>query len=69
LSSTLMLWFPDFVKPFEVHTDASGFAIGGILMQKWHPIAFESKQLTMAYRYWYHKSGRWSLMFIQMHPY
>ncbi len=32
LSSTLMLQFSDFVKPFEVHTNASGFTIGGVLM-------------------------------------
>ncbi|TYK03667.1 uncharacterized protein E5676_scaffold863G00210 [Cucumis melo var. makuwa] len=36
----------DHTKPFEVHTDASDFAIGGVLMQDGHPIAFESRKLN-----------------------
>ncbi|KAA0050296.1 reverse transcriptase [Cucumis melo var. makuwa] len=36
----------DHTKPFEVHTDASDFAIGGVLMQDDHPIAFESRKLN-----------------------
>ena len=45
LSSPPALKFPEFEKPFEVHTDASDFAIGGVIMQEERPIAFESMKL------------------------
>jgi hypothetical protein len=41
--STLMLKFLNFIKLFEVHTNASDFVIGGVLMQDKHPITFENK--------------------------
>jgi hypothetical protein len=31
-----MLKFLDFMKPFEIHTNASDFAIEGVLMQEGH---------------------------------
>jgi hypothetical protein len=31
-STSPILKFPDFTKPFEVHTDTNGFVIGGVLM-------------------------------------
>ncbi|KAJ4970769.1 hypothetical protein NE237_003868 [Protea cynaroides] len=37
---------PDHTKPYEVQTDASDFAIGGVLMQDGHPIAYESRKLN-----------------------
>lgn len=37
---------PNYSKPFKVHTDASDFAIGGMLMQDRHPIAYESPKLN-----------------------
>ncbi|KAL6349642.1 hypothetical protein AAG906_041048 [Vitis piasezkii] len=41
-----MLALPDHTKVFEVHTDASDFAIEGVLMQDRHPIAFENHKLN-----------------------
>ena len=33
-------------KPFEVQTYASDFALGGVLLQKGHPVAFESRKVS-----------------------
>jgi hypothetical protein len=47
-SLILMLKFPNFFKLFEVHLNASEFAIGSVLMQEMHPIAFVNKKLVKA---------------------
>jgi hypothetical protein len=52
LSSPPVLKFSEFDKPFEVHTDASDFAIGGVLMQDGRPITYESKKLDGCQRRW-----------------
>ncbi|PWA81445.1 hypothetical protein CTI12_AA187700 [Artemisia annua] len=41
-----VLRLPDVTMPFELYTDASDFAIGGVLMQDGHPNAFESRKLN-----------------------
>lgn len=52
LCSEPLLQYPDFTKPFIVTTDASGYAIGGILSQgiigKDLPIAYTSRLLNNA---------------------
>jgi hypothetical protein len=45
LVKTLVLKLPDFDKDFEIHSNASDFAIGGVLMQEGKSVAFESKKL------------------------
>lgn len=43
-----MLVLPDHTKPYEVQTDTSDFALGGVLIQEGHPIAYESRKLNDA---------------------
>ena len=45
MSSFPILFLPDFSQPFVLECDASGEGIGEVLMQGWHPIAFESRKL------------------------
>ena len=48
MSSDPVLALPDVSKPFEVQTDASNFALGGVLLQEGHPVAYESRKLSDA---------------------
>lgn len=43
-----VLGIADVTKPFEVETDASDYALGGVLLQNGHPIAYESRKLNAA---------------------
>lgn len=48
ITNESVMALPDFTKAFQVHTNASDFAIGGFLMQECHLIAFESRKLNDA---------------------
>ena len=42
--------YPDFNKKFTIHTDASDFQLGAVIMQENKPLAFFSCKLTSAQR-------------------
>ena len=48
ITSEPVLRQPDLELLFEVHTDSSDRALGGVLMQERHPVAFESRKLDAA---------------------
>ena len=48
VSREVMLAFPDFNKPFEIHTDASNTQLGAVIAQDGKPIAFYSRKLNDA---------------------
>jgi hypothetical protein len=46
LCSALVLTLPDLQQPFEIETDASDYAIGAVLTQHGHPVAYHSETLS-----------------------
>ena len=46
MSSELVLRLLNFELPFEVHTDSSDKAIGGVLLQEKHLVAYERRKLN-----------------------
>jgi hypothetical protein len=63
LVKALMLKLPDFDKDFEIHSDASDFAIERVLMQKGRPMAFENKKLSETKQRWStHEEEMWAVI-------
>jgi hypothetical protein len=59
LVKVLVLKLPD----FEIHSDASNFTIGGVLVPDGRPVAFESKKLNETERRWpTHEKEMWAII-------
>ncbi|XP_070007294.1 uncharacterized mitochondrial protein AtMg00860-like [Nicotiana sylvestris] len=48
MSSSPVFALPNLAKPFEVQIDAFDYALGGVLLQEAHPVAYESWKLKGA---------------------
>ncbi|CAM6084892.1 unnamed protein product [Calypogeia fissa] len=51
IHAPILKWYdPD--RPIKIHVDASGIAVGGVLLQEWdnvwHPVAYFSRKLNQA---------------------
>ncbi len=57
MAKVTAMTIPDPAKPFEIHVDASGTGIGGVLQQeqggRLRPVSFFSRALTVAERRWH----------------
>ena len=45
-----LLTYPDFNETFEIHTDASYFQLGAVIIQKVKPISLYSRKLTNSHK-------------------
>jgi RNase H-like domain found in reverse transcriptase len=45
ITREVLLVYPDFSKPFQIHTDASHYQLGAVISQDGKPIAFYSRKL------------------------
>ena len=50
LSKEVLLTYPNFNEPFDIHTDASNLQLGTVISQKGVPIAFYSRKLNNVQR-------------------
>ena len=46
------LAYPDFSKPFVLYTDASDYQLGAVITQDGKPLAFYSRKLNAAQKYY-----------------
>ncbi len=46
IAKEVVLPYPDFLKPFDIYTDASSTQLGAVIAQDNRPIAFFSRKLS-----------------------
>ena len=46
MAQEALLTLPDYSKPFEIFTDASGYQLGAVLQQEGKPLAYYRRKLT-----------------------
>ena len=57
IDKVTMLAFPDFSKPFDLHTDPSDYQLGSVLSQDDKPIAPQSQAQLRATQLHRHRQG------------
>ena len=63
LFSTPVLTLPDLQQPFEIETDAFDYAIGVVLTQHGHPVAYHSETLfNTVWKYPTYEKEMYSIM-------
>ena len=50
MAQDVLLEYPDFNLPFDIHTDASDFQLGAVISQNGKPIVFYSHRLSISQR-------------------
>jgi len=48
IAKEMLLAYPDFNKPFQIHTDASHYRLGAVVSQEGKTMAFHSRKLNPA---------------------
>ena len=46
----IILYYSDFNEEFKIHTDATDFKLGAVIIQKSKPIIFYGKNLTISHK-------------------
>ena len=64
ISREVLLAYPDFNKPFDIHTDASHTQLGAVISQDGKPIAFYSRKLNPT-QTWYTMTERELLSIVE----
>ena len=58
-----MLTLPELQQPFEIKTDAFDYAVGAVLTQQGHPVAYHSETLSdIIHKYPTYDKERYSIV-------